>query len=100
MKKFSDFNIKAETKAFSGRRIEIEQLIGQPITVHDWKIGPSKYPEKGNGMRLDLQITYEGADRVTWTSGIELQRMIKEVPEDGFPFKTTIIRNNKRYEFS
>ena len=100
MKKFKDFGIKAETKAFSGKHMDIERLIGQEIIISDYKIGPSKYPEKGNGLRLDLQIILDGADRITWTGGIALQQMIKAVPEEDFPFKTTIIRNNKRYEFS
>lgn len=100
MKSFKQLNIKAAPKPFSGKHIDVERLIGQEIIISAFKIGPSKFPEKGNGKRLDMQITFDGVERITWTSGIALQEMILQVPEADFPFKTTIIRNNSRFEFS
>jgi len=100
MKTFSSFGIQAAAKPFSGKHIDIERIIGTEIIISDFKIGPSKYPDKGNGKRLDMQITLDGVERITWTSGVALQETIQLVPRSEFPFKTTIIRNNQRFEFS
>jgi hypothetical protein len=100
MKSFKELNIQAAPKPFSGKRYDVERLIGQEIIISAFKIGPSKFPKKGNGMRLDMQITVDGEERITWTSGVALQEQILQVPEAEFPFKTTMIRANGRFEFS
>lgn len=100
MKKFKDFKIQPVTIGLTGDKIKIERLLNREITVIDFRIVPSKYPEKGNGMRLDLQIEVDGVQRVMWHGSQVLQDMIMRVPKSEFPFKTTIVRQNERYEFS
>lgn len=100
MKNFKDFNIQPITIGLRGDKMKIERVLNREIEVIDFRIVPSKYPEKGNGMRLDMQIKVDGADRVIWHGSQVLQDMIMRVPKTEFPFKTTIIRQNERYEFS
>ena len=97
---FKDLGIKAETEAFSGDKIKISRLLNREITVKRFKIVESKFNDKGNGKRLDMQIEIDGKEHICWTSSIILQATIKQVPADSFPFTTTIIENNERYEFT
>lgn len=76
----------------------MKNILDKEIIVHDYKKGPSKYE---SGTRLDLQITYQGEKRVTWTSSASLIEMIGGVKKDDFPFSAKIIKDeNERYLFS
>ncbi|MEN5434115.1 hypothetical protein ABE545_10770 [Sphingobacterium faecium] len=89
MKNFSDLNIQIEH--FTGKKIEIEEVVNQTIEVLDFKIEPSKYQDKGNGNRLVLQIKHEDKDRVIFTGSVILQQQCIKVKEmNGFPFKAKI----------
>ena len=75
-------------------------MINREITIHDYKIEPSLYPDKGNGLRLVLQITFKEELRIIFSSSIVLMDLIKQVPKDEYPFTTTIIKEGERLEFS
>lgn len=100
MRKFNEFNIKQESKSFTGDKIKMSKILNKDITVLDFKIVPSKYTEKGNGNRLDMQIEVNGIKHVIFTGSISLAEAIQQVPKDGFPFSTTIIEENERYLFT
>lgn len=91
---FNQYNI--QTSQLIGKKIEIEEVIGQAIIVSDYRISPSKYANngRGNGMCLSIQIKHEGVDRVIFTGSIILQEQITKAIEQGikFPFSTTIIQ--------
>lgn len=90
MKNFSDFNIQLEQ--FTGKKIEIDEVVGKEIQVLDFKIEPSKYADKGNGMRLTLSIRYEDKERVIFTGSVILREQCEKVRAmNGLPFKTTIV---------
>lgn len=99
MKKFSDFGIKPLTKNFTGDKIKIDRILNKQIIVVDYRIQNSKF-EKGHGKRLDLQIAIDGANRVVFTSSSVLMELIQQVPKENFPFTTTIVRDNERFEFT
>lgn len=99
LKQFKDFNIKPVTKGLEGDKIKIDKILNREITVHAFKIGPSKYPEKGNGLRLDLQISLGETKHIVWSGSGILMDMIKQVPDDAFPFQATIVKENERLEF-
>jgi hypothetical protein len=100
VKKFSELNIKANPNMFSGKKISINDILNEEITVDKFKIEPSKYKEKGNGNRLVLQIEYDKRKRVVFVSSVILMEMIAKVKESDFPFNTTIVRKNDYYEFT
>lgn len=95
---FKDLGITPITKGFVGDKISINEVLNMEIEVLAFKVGPSKF--QGKDDRLDLQIKFEGKQRVLWISSKTLIDMINRVPENKFPFKTTIIINNKRPEFT
>jgi hypothetical protein len=99
-KSFSDFNIKPKTKGFIGPSIEVEDILRQEIIVHDYKIGPSKFPEKYE-FCLQLQISYEDKKRVIFSGSKTLIEMIEQVPKEDFPFKTIVDKDKetKRHFF-
>lgn len=97
-KSFKDFNIKAKTKGFSGPKIEITDVINQPILIEDYKIEPSKH--KQGQQCLYLQIRFQEKQRVIFIGSKILIEMIEQVPRSEFPFTTTILFKDKRYEFS
>lgn len=99
MNSFKDFNITPSIKSFEGDKIKIDRILNRTITVEAFKIEGSKY-EKGNGKCLHLQITIEGSKRVVFTGSTNLMDMIEKVPENGFPFNTTVLRENERLVFT
>lgn len=99
MNSFKDFGIKAQSKSFEGEKIKIDRILNRQIEVHDYKIEQSKY-EKGNGKCLYIQIVVDGTKRVLFTGSVNLLDMIEQVPKDKFPFKTTIVKENERFEFT
>lgn len=100
MNSFKDFGITTELKNFVGDKIKISKILNKEIKVIDYKEGPSKFTDKGSGMRLDLQIELEGKKHVVFTGSVYLMDMIKKVPKDKFPFTTTIVEDNERLEFT
>lgn len=100
MRKFNEFNIKQESKSFTGEKIKMSKILNKEITVIDFKIVPSKFTEKGNGNRLDLQIEVNGTKHVVFSGSVSLAEAIQQVPKDGFPFTTTIVEENDRFIFT
>ena len=103
MNRFSQFNIKAPIKGFEGNKIKMARILNREIVVHAYKIEDSKvqaFREKGTGKCLHLQISVENDMHVVFTSSSGLIEMIQMVPEDKFPFTTTIVEENDRYKFT
>ena len=98
MKSFSELGVTSS--GLKGKKISIDEVINKEIVVESHLIKPSKYDDKGNGKCLYLQITLDSEERVVFTGSVVLQDIINRIPSDAFPFKTTIVKKNKRYEFS
>lgn len=96
MNNFKDFEIELPQLPFTGDKIKISKILNQEIIVHRYRLEKSQYSDQ----RLDMQITIKNETRLTWTSSKGLIEAIKKVPENGFPFKTTIIQDNDRYQFT
>lgn len=95
---FKDFNIKPRVNSFVGEKIQVQKLFNLPIKVLEYKIEPSKQ-KKGTEL-LTLQIEKSGEKRIVFTGSTVLMDMIKRVPENAFPFMTTIKGDNDYYEFT
>jgi len=100
MNKFQDFQITSSQKAFTGDKIKIDRLLNREIIVSDYKIEPSRYTDKGNGKCLHLQIVLNNTNHVLFTGSTGLMDQIEKVPRDKLPFKTTIVRENERMQFT
>ena len=100
MRKFNEFNIKQESKSFTGDKIKISKILNKEITVCDFRIVNSKYTEKGNGKCMHLQIELNGNKHVVFTGSFSLADASQHVPSDGFPFTTIIVEENERYLFT
>lgn len=98
MNSFSDFNIAPQIKSFVGDKIPAKRILGSAIKVLDYKIEPSKLIEGTEC--LWLQIEKSGEKRVVFTGSKILIDQIKRVPEEKFPFTTTIKGDNEHYEFT
>lgn len=98
MNKFSEFNIKPRINSFVGEKIQVQRLFNLPITVLDHKIEPSK--QKPGTELLTLQIEKSGEKRIVFTGSTVLIDQIKRVPQNRFPFITTIKGDNEYYEFT
>lgn len=100
MNQFKDLNITPTEKGFSGEKIKMDKIIGKPIAVLAAKIVPSKF-EKGNGKCLHLQIMYNNEKRVVFSGSMSLMDTIEMIPEDKFPFQTTIVKTDSdRLQFT
>lgn len=99
MRTFKEFGIKPASKSFIGDKIKIDRIINREIVVLDYKVEDSKY-NKGNGKCLYLQIELQGTRHVVFIGSTVLMEMIQQVPAEEFPFATTIVRENHRFEFT
>ena len=101
MNSFSQYGIKPTVKGYIGDKIEVKRLLNKPIIVHEYKIDNSKhFADKGLGKCLHMQISFNDEKRVVFTSGTALIDMISKIPENGFPFTTTIVKDNERFMFT
>ncbi|MEM7550864.1 MAG: hypothetical protein AAF363_14370 [Bacteroidota bacterium] len=98
MHKFSDFKIAPEINSFTGDKISIKKILNLNIVVLGFKIGPSK--QKEGTEYLTLHIEKSNEERVVFTGSNVLIDQIKRVPEQHFPFETTIKGDNNYYEFT
>ena len=98
MFKFSDLGIKTNENANTKKKIDVDDVLNMEIIVHRFKIENST--KKVGTKFLTLQIEYENNKRVVFTGSKILQEQIEQVPENKFPFKTTIKKNDKRLEFT
>lgn len=100
MTDFKDLGIKPNIKNFVGDKIKMSRILNKPIKLIDFKEDVSKYPEKGNGKCLHLQIEVDGTMHIVFTGSTVLMDMIKQVPKEKFPVNTTIIEENESYQFT
>ena len=101
MKTFSQFKIQSPTRGFEGDKIKISRILNREIVVHAFNLGDSKvFKEKGSGKCLQMQISFDSEKRVIFTSACGLIEVIQQIPENGFPFTTTIIEENDRFIFT
>ena len=100
MKQFSELGIEAAAPRFEGDKISTESVINRKIKVIAFEIRNSKYADKGNGKCLYIQVETNGEKRVLFTGSGNLMDTIVRVNEDDFPFYATIVKNNKRLEFT
>jgi hypothetical protein len=98
MKNFKDFNITTTTKGYKGDKIKTERLLNREIKVYEYKIVPS-IKEQGK-LCLHMQIQIGETQHVVFTSAKVLMEDIQKVPEEGFPFLTTIIKENDYLKFT
>ena len=99
MKEFKNLGIKPNINYFIGDKIKIDRLLNKEIIVYKYKIEDSKFQKKNNKC-LYLQIKLNDMDYVVFSGSRILIEMIEQVNKNDFPFKTTIIRNEDRLEFS
>jgi hypothetical protein len=99
MKQFKELGIKPTIQGFVGDKIRIDKILNKEILVCDYRIEVSKY-EKGNGKCLYLQIEIDSVKRVVFTGSSVLMDVIIQIEKRHFPFSTTIVRENDRFEFT
>ena len=103
MNKFSQFDIKISTKCFQGDKIKISKILNKEIVVHDYKLEDSKvqaFKEKGTGKCLYLQLSFNNEMHILFTGSCGLIEAIKQIPDNQFPFATTIIEENNKFIFT
>lgn len=101
MKKFSDLNISNdEDEVFVGKKMDMEDVLGQQIEIHDFKILPSKYPDSGYHLCLHMQIKVDNKFYVAFSGSKYLVRTMEKVNKDDLPWETTIKKKDKRFVFS
>jgi hypothetical protein len=74
--------------------------MNKEIVVADFKVEDSKFTNKGSGKCLTLQIEYDNSKRVVFTGSTNLIQQIQQVPKEKFPFRATIIKENKTFQFT
>jgi hypothetical protein len=100
MKDFKDLGIEPSSKSLIGNKIPIDNILNKAITVDRFRITPSRYPGKGNGKCLHIQIGIGEFKHVVFTGSVILMDLIERIPESDFPFTAQIVKEGKRYEFT
>ena len=98
MYNFKDFNIQPKVNNFVGDKIQVQKLFNLQIKVLGFKVEPSKQ-NKGTEL-LTLQIEKAGEKRIVFTGSKVMIDQIQRVPENRFPFTTTIKGDNDYFEFT
>lgn len=96
MKTFKEFNIKIENRGLEGEKIKVKKILNKEIVVMGFLVKDSKY----NGKCLHLQLEVENNKHVLFTGSKILLEGIEKVPKEGFPFKTTIVMDGDRLQFT
>lgn len=99
IKKFNELGIRAESTGFEGDKIAIDRILNKEVIVNAFKIVDSKFPDK-SPLCLHMQITIDDRKHVVFTGSKVLQGVLERVPKEAFPFATTIVRDNRRFEFT
>lgn len=101
MNDFKDFGIKVTLKSFVGDKIKMSKILGKRVTIIGYKIGDSKYLDKGSRKCLHMQIELSGVKHVVFTGSTYLMDVIERIAKDKFPFSTIIMEENEGfYEFT
>lgn len=100
MNAFKDFQITSSQKQFTGDKIDIDRIMNKEIVVADYKVEPSKFINKGSNKCLTIQIEYDSIKRIVFTGSANLINQLEQIPKDGFPFRATIIKENKMFQFT
>lgn len=95
---FKDFNIKSKLPSFKGDKIKIDRVLNTEITVTGYKITNST--KKPGTKLLTLEIVKGDTYHIIFTGSANLMDLIEQVPKEGFPFNTTIIKDSERLEFT
>jgi len=98
MKSFKDMGVKISSRAFVGDKFKIDRLLNKEIAVLHFKIEDST--KKAGTKCLYLQVKLGDTTGVLFTGASALIEAIRQVPQENFPFTTTIVKDNDRYEFS
>jgi hypothetical protein len=98
MKSFKDLNIKSSEQNFSGKKIDVEDVLNSEIEVHAFKIEDSK--KKPGTKYMTLQISVDGVKRVIFTGSVNLMDMIQQVAAGDIPFTAVIKKEEKRLLFT
>ncbi|HEY0029167.1 MAG TPA: hypothetical protein VGC65_00300 [Bacteroidia bacterium] len=102
MRDFKSLNIKPPTAAYNGKKIEVEDILNKQIAVIDFRIELSKFPKKAGDQCMHMQVKVDDQERVVFTIAKRLIATMGEVKDKSIdlPFKTTIVKQDKRYEFT
>lgn len=100
MKKFSDFGIKPKKNRFTGDKIKMLKVLNQEIVVHNFKVNNSKFENSNSDKCLNIQIEFKGEKYLLFTGSKVLTETIEQVPEDNFPFATTITKEGESFQFN
>lgn len=98
MNNFKDFGIKPKASTFTGDKIKMDRVLNKEIKILAFKIDKSKL--KPDTDCLTLQIEKDDTKHVIFSGSTILMQMIKEVPQDKFPFITSITKMNDFLEFT
>jgi len=99
MKKFSELGIEPPECGFVGEKLKISKVIGKTLVVHKYAIEKSKF-DKGDGNRLKLQISIQNEKHIVFTGSTTLKETIQKIPQESFPFETTIAKEDERFIFT
>ena len=102
IKTFSSLNITIapENEVFTGKKKDMEDIIDQPIVILDYRIVPSKFPEKAFDRCLHLQIEIDGKKHVAFSGSKNLVLHIEQVQRQDLPIATTIVKRDKKLMFT
>lgn len=76
------------------------KIINQEIIVHGFKLNESKFRNSNSDQCLALQIELKDEKYVLFTGSKILSETIEQVPENRFPFITTISKEGESFQFN
>lgn len=99
---FSELNLAPQPKGLIGDKIKIERVLSREISVERFLIKKSQFKnDRGEyGDCLYMQFTMNGNRHVSFSDS-KLTAVIQQIPENKFPFITTIVKQEDgSYQFT
>lgn len=85
---------------YIGNKIYPPEIFDKLITIFAFRIGPSKFKERGYDRCIHMQIEVDGVKKVLFSGSKNLCELADEIDKDKLPLTTTIIkRENKSFSF-
>jgi len=97
-KRFSELGIIVKNEAFSGKKMNIINILNTEIIVKNYKINKSKFENSKDCLTIEFELN--GEDRIVFTGAATLKKQIELINKEDFPFITKISKVNNSYQFT
>lgn len=92
---FQTLGVKKIKRPFEGKKVNINDLVGKPITILDFEIRDSK--KKADTKYVRMQISLDGTKLYVNTGSKYLMEILSQITVEDLPIETEVLNNRGFY---